>query len=350
MNETPLSLADAKAGTPAPHVGIVAVVGRTNAGKSTLVNKLLGEKVSIVSPVVQTTRSVIRGVLTEDRGQIVLLDTPGLHQSRSLLGTEMNKRARATVKGADAVLLLLDGSKAPQLEDEGWIRRLVRSEVPVYVFLNKADLSCREKTFRDLWDRCVAEDEAREAEAAAREAARPADEKPAKPIPPWKRKGHAKRAPAPIAVPRWFVGSASTGQGTGELVDALFKNLPEGPLLFDGDTLTDYPQKLAVADIIREKLFKLFHDELPHSIGVQVDTVTKRDDGSMYVKGTVYVRKSNQKGIVLGEKGRTLRSAKRSSEAELKEFFGAETEVELWIRVEPDWDENFFLLRQIGYC
>ena len=128
MNESPTE----KAGAPAAHVGIVAVVGRTNAGKSTLVNRLLGEKVSIVSPVVQTTRTVIRGVLTEDRGQIVFLDTPGLHKSRSLLGTEMNKRARSSLSGADVVLLLCDGSREPLLEDQGWMQRLVRSEVPFF--------------------------------------------------------------------------------------------------------------------------------------------------------------------------------------------------------------------------
>ena len=158
----------AKAGDPAPHAGVAAVVGRTNAGKSTLVNRLVGEKVSIVSPVEQTTRSSVRGVLTEPRGQIALLDTPGLHKSRSLLGAEMNKRARAATGGADAVLLVVDASRAPQLEDEGWMRRLARSETPVVVFLNKTDAKDRSSEFRALWERVCAEDEAREAEAARR--------------------------------------------------------------------------------------------------------------------------------------------------------------------------------------
>ena len=308
MNESPTE----KAGAPAAHVGIVAVVGRTNAGKSTLVNRLLGEKVSIVSPVVQTTRTVIRGVLTEDRGQIVFLDTPGLHKSRSLLGTEMNKRARSSLSGADVVLLLCDGSREPLLEDQGWMQRLVRSEVPVIQRL-------------------------------------PEDAAPEPERPSWKRKRKGYSPPRPLIKPFWMIGSASSGEGVETLLEKLFSLLPPGELLFDADTLTDYPQKLAVADLIRERFFLKFRDEIPHAVGVKVDTIHHRPDGAVSVKGTVFVRRANQKGIVLGEKGRTLRALTRESERVLTEFFDAPTAVELWIKVEPDWDGNFFLLRQAGY-
>ena len=342
-------LLDAKAGAPAPHAGVVAVVGRTNAGKSTLVNRLVGEKVSIVSPVVQTTRTTVRGVLTEARGQLVLLDTPGLHKSRTVLGTAMNKAARASAGGADAVLLVCDASRPPELEDEGWMQRLARSPVPVILFLNKADEACRERAFRAAWDRAVAHAEARAAESAAAPASNAAP--PANPEKPWKRKRREAGELRPIVRPRWLSGSAKTGEGVDALLDALFGLLPAGPLLFDGDMLTDHPEKLAVADVIREKLFGLFRDELPHSIGVSVERVERRGDGSVAVSGTVYVRKANQKGIVLGEKGRTLRTAKRRAEAELRDYFGAPAvDCELWVRVEPDWDENFFLLRKLGYA
>ena len=343
------TLLDAKAGAPAPHAGVVAVVGRTNAGKSTLVNRLVGEKVSIVSPVVQTTRTTVRGVLTEARGQLVLLDTPGLHKSRTVLGTAMNKAARASAGGADAVLLVCDASRPPELEDEGWMQRLARSPVPVVLFLNKADEACRERVFREAWDRAVAHAEARAAESAAAPASNAAP--PANPEKPWKRKRREAGELRPIVRPRWLSGSAKTGEGVDALLDALFGLLPAGPLLFDGDMLTDHPEKLAVADVIREKLFGLFRDELPHSIGVSVERVERRGDGSVAVSGTVYVRKANQKGIVLGEKGRTLRTAKRRAEAELRDYFGAPAvDCELWVRVEPDWDENFFLLRKLGYA
>ena len=349
----PSPLLDAPAGTVAPHVGVVAVVGRTNAGKSTLVNRLVGEKVSIVSPVVQTTRSLVRGVLTEARGQIALLDTPGLHRSRSVLGTAMNKAARASVEGADAVLLLCDASRPPEQEDEGWMQRLVRLPVPVVVFLNKADAACREDAFRACWDRAVEHSEARLAVPPPAPAAAGATgaEAPARPVKPWKRRKRETETPRPVVRPRWLRGSARTGEGVPALLDALFGLLPEGPMLFDGDTVSDHPRKLAVADVIREQLFGLFDDELPHSIGVSVETIAERPDRSVLVKGTVYVRKPGQKGIVLGEKGRTLRAAKRRSEAALRTFFDAPAvECELWVRVEPDWDQNFFLLRRIGYC
>jgi GTP-binding protein Era len=341
------TLSDAKAGAPAPHAGVVAVVGRTNAGKSTLVNRLVGEKVSIVSPVVQTTRTTVRGVLTEARGQLVLLDTPGLHKSRTVLGTAMNKAARASASGADAVLLVCDASRPPELEDEGWMQRLARSPAPVVIFLNKADESCRERAFREVWDRAVEHAEARAAEPAAQGGASP----PGEPPRPWKRKRREAGELRPIVRPLWLSGSAKTGDGVDALLDAIFGLLPAGPLLFDGDLLTDHPEKLAVADVIREKLFGLFRDELPHSIGVSVERIERRGDGSVAVSGTVYVRKANQKGIVLGEKGRTLRTAKRRAEAELREYFGAPSvDCELWVRVEPDWDGNFFLLRKLGYA
>lgn len=339
----------AKAGDPAPHAGVVAVVGRTNAGKSTLVNRLVGEKVSIVSPVSQTTRSVVRAVLTEARGQIALLDTPGLHKSENVLGAEMNKRARAAAGGADAALLVVDAARAPQLEDEGWMRRLARSEIPVFVFLNKTDEKDRSADFRGLWNRLCEEDEAREAEAAAAQAARDAHPEEAAKIPPWKRKGRARRAPAPLARPVWIRGSAKTGAGAPALLDALFGALPPGPLLFDGDVVSDHPRRVAVADVLREKLIGRFRDELPHDIGVEVDEIAERPGAPVEVRGTVLVCRPGQKGIVLGEKGRTLRAATRAAEKELAEFFGAPVRVSLWIRVEPDWNRNFFLLRRLGY-
>ena len=348
MKENPV----AKAGAPASHVGTVAVVGRTNAGKSTLVNRLLGEKTSIVSPVVQTTRTVIRGVLTEDRGQVVFLDTPGLHKSRSKLGTEMNKRARSSLAGADVVLLMCDGSRDPLLEDEGWMQRLVRSEAPVIVFLNKADLACKGKKFRQAWEEAVASSVRQEEQAEVRarlEQKCSEGEAPEAQRPSWKKRIKGYTPPRPLVKPIWMIGSASSGEGVPELLDRIFALLPEGGLLFDADTLTDYPRKLAGADLIRERFFLKFRDELPHAIGVKVDSITPHSDGMTSVKATVFVQRHNQKGIVLGEKGRTLRSITRESERVLTDFFDGPVKIELWIKVEPNWDENFFLLRQAGY-
>lgn len=297
-----------------PHVGMIAVVGRTNAGKSTLVNRIVGEKVSIVSPVVQTTRNVVRGVLTDGRGQLVLVDTPGLHKSRSALCTLMNKHARAASDGVDVILLVLDGSKEPQLEDEGWMRRLVASATPCVFALNKSDEGDRLPVFKARWESLKAE-----------------------------------KPEACICEPMWQLVSAKTGDGVETLEAELFALLPPGPMLFDEDTLSDYPQKLAIADVIREKFFLTLRDELPHSIGVKVDDITPGKDGGATVHATVYVMRYNHKGIVIGPKGRGLRTIRRMAETDLSALLEKPITVDLWIKVEKDWDQNFFLLKQMGY-
>lgn len=321
LSDTP-NLLEATEMTHLEHCGMVAVVGRTNSGKSTLVNHIIGEKISIVSPVVQTTRNVVRGVLTDARGQLVLVDTPGLHKSQSTLSSLMNKQARAAAEGVDAVLLVVDASKEPQLEDEGWMRRLVRTQGACFILLNKVDVASKAPQFHTLWERLV------------QEQLQSTNPKAASIVPP---------------VPQWFSASAKTGEGMEALTTALFAALPPGPLLFDADTLTDYPRKLAVADIIREKCFLSLRDELPHSIGVKVEDIVTKENGHKVVRATLYVQRPNHKGILLGAKGRTLRTIARQAEKELSTFFEVPTVTELWIKVEPKWDENYFLLRQIGH-
>lgn len=294
-----------------PHSGIVAIVGRTNAGKSTLVNRIVGEKVSIVTPVVQTTRNNIHAILTDDRGQLVLIDTPGLHKSQSRLGTVMNKMARSAIEGVDTLLVVFDGSRDPQLEDDGWMRRALFAESKVVFLLNKRDAGLRREAFEKLWADIQAEKE------------------------------HTRDV-------SWMECSAASGTGVAEVVQALFESLPPGPLLYDEETLTDHPRKIAIADAIREKYFLLLDDELPHSIGIKIDEI--REEGeTWYVDATLYVKRFGQKGIVLGPKGRMLRAVKRRAEPELSEAYGVDVHLNIWVRVEKDWDENHFLLKQMGY-
>jgi GTP-binding protein Era len=300
---------------PAPsprHAGMVALVGRANVGKSSLTNVMLGEKLSIVSPVAQTTRSIIRGIITEPRGQLVLVDTPGLHKAPGELGKVMNRMARSSVEGVDAVLLVVEVSRAPQEEDEGWMRRLVREEVPVIIALNKVDLGkTHEHAYRDLWAKVAAE-------------------------------------AGSNATPRWHEVSAETGIGIPELLGDLFSRLPEGPLLYPEDLLSDYPRKLNMADVIREKLFRELRQELPHAIAVWVENLddTKPEWTARVI---IYVNKYSQKGIVIGEKGRVLRRVRRSSEAELASIYEHPIALDLWVKVEKDWSRNFWLLKKFGY-
>jgi len=293
--------------------GVVAVVGRTNAGKSTLLNALLGEKVSIVSDTVQTTRNIIRAILTEPRGQIVFLDTPGVHKAQGELGKNLNKMARSSVNGADAVLLVLDASSRPWQEDDGWMRRLIREETPCLILLNKTDLGTSfVETYKALW-KTVAEE-----------------------------KGSA-------LAPVWIEGSALSGEGLSQLTQALFAQVPEGPALFPEEMLTDYPRKLNIGDVIREKLFDRLHDELPHCIAVWVETITEGET-EWQVEADIYVERHSQKGIVIGEKGRLLKSVKHYAEKELAEMYGRPVRLTLWVKVEKDWRKNFWILRKLGYA
>jgi GTP-binding protein Era len=294
------------------HCGMVAVVGRTNAGKSTLVNRIIGEKVSIVTPVAQTTRSNVRAILTDARGQLVLVDTPGLHKSQSKLCTAMNRVARSSIEGVDAVLLVLDGSREPLLEDDGWMRRLLFVDTPCIFLLNKEDAGHNPQPFMDLWLSLQTE------------------------------KQHTKENVT------WCSASAATGRGVPALVDALFAALPPGPLLFDAETVTDHPRKIAVADVIREKYFLLLDDEMPHNIGIRVDEIREHDN-MWDVESTLYVHRASQKAIVIGPKGRMLRAVKRKAEPELSEMFGVDVRLNIWIKIEKGWDENYFILKQMGY-
>lgn len=308
----PSPRSSAPGSSPELHCGIVAVVGRASTGKSTLMNALLGEKVTIVSPIPQTTRAVVRGILTEARGQIVFLDTPGIHRSKNDLGRTMNRRARAAAEGADIVLLVLDAASRPFQEDEGWMRRLLFSSIPTVIALNKCDRApLHVEDYQALWKQIEHE----------KNTSKPAD---------------------------WIRISALRGDGLAELVSLLFERLPKGPLLFPEDILTDYPRKLAIADIVREKYYQVLHDELPHVLAVEIEDIKEEDD-TWTASGLVIVEKESQKGIVIGVKGRLLKHVREQAEAELSEIYGRPIRLNLHVKVYPKWTRNYWMLKRLGY-
>ena len=303
-------------------VAVVGVVGRTNAGKSTVVNRLVGEKVSIVSPVEQTTRNTIRGIVEDTRGQLVLLDTPGLHKAVGHLGKLLNGMARASSAGVDVLLVVFDAAHEPQLEDDGWMRRVAKEAPAKCVFaLNKCDRApFYETMFRDLWRDVLAE-----RAAAAKEDAPPPPE------------------------PVWVKACGIRPNGCDALMDALFGLAEPGPALFPEDIVTDYPRKLAIADVIREKLLQRLHDELPHEIGVVVADVDERRRSSWDVAATIYVNRPSQKGIVIGPGGSLIKAVRMSAEPELSDIFGVRVRLELWVKVVPNWMKNNRILAEMGY-
>ena len=299
---------------PSHRCAVIGIVGRTNVGKSTLVNQLVGEKISIVSPVVQTTRNTIRGMLTDARGQLVFVDTPGLHKSESTLGTLMNRMARHAAANVDALLVVFDGNHEPEIEDDGWMRRALFAEQPCVFFLNKSDLTpSYAASYRELWARIQEE------------------------------KKQTREVPC-------LRGSAESGDGLKPLTETLFGlATPTEELLFAADTVTDYPRRLAIADVIREKLFAKIYEEVPHEVGVRVDEIEETDK-TWRVAATIMVNRPSQKGIVVGPKGRTLRYVRRLAEPEIGGMFGVTVELTLWVKVEKAWMKNFWILREMGYA
>lgn len=292
----------------------VGIVGRTNSGKSTLMNTIVGEKVSIVSPVVQTTRNSIRAILDEKRGQLVFTDTPGLHKAESKLGTLINRMARHAAASTDLLVLVVDASRPPQLEDDGWMRRLCKEDQqqPCIVFLNKADKeTSHAPEFKELWEKIKCE------------------------------------AKSPRKV-RFMAGSALKGDGVPSLVDTLFDLAQPGERMYDPDILSDYPRRLAMADVIREKLFLLLHDELPHEVGVRIDKFDELPS-KWRIEATLLVTRGSQKPIVIGPRGNTVRRVRLAAQREISEQYDIPVELALWVKVDPKWMTDNRTLRQMGY-
>ena len=311
-------------------VAVVGVVGRTNAGKSTLVNRLVGEKVSIVSPVEQTTRNTIRGIVEDPRGQLVLLDTPGLHKAVGELGRILNRMARRSAAGVDVLCVVFDASEEPQIEDVGWMQRVAKERPEKVVFvLNKADRSpFFETMFRDAWKEAVEEDARRET---------PDDKS---------LTSHVSRPR--LSSPVWVKAIATTEGGANSVLDALFGLAEEGERLFDSDIVTDYPRKLTIADSIREKYLAKMHQEVPHEMGILVKSIKEERD-RWEVKVDILVNRSSQKPIVIGRGAETIKYVRKCAEREISEMFGVKVEMELWVRVEPNWMKNQKLLAEMGY-
>ena len=321
-------------------VAIVGIVGRTNAGKSTLVNQLVGEKISIVSPVEQTTRNTVRGIVADPRGQLVLLDTPGLHKAVGTLGRLLNRMARRSSAGADILCVVFDAAQEPQLEDIGWMQRVARERPEKVVFvLNKADRApFFETMFRDKWEELRVESgELRvesEGKGVGNEELRVESGKTGVESGTWDVK--------------WVKAISTTEGGAKDVLDALFDLADEGEALFPEDIVTDYPRRLTIADSIREKYLAKLHQELPHELGVCVKEI-KEDAGRWDVKVDLLVNRASQKPIVIGRGAETIKYVRKCAERELKQIFGVKVALELWVRVEPQWMKNEKLLTDMGY-
>jgi len=285
----------------------VAVVGRPNVGKSTLVNRMVGTKVSITSSRPQTTRNAIRGVVNGDGYQIVLVDTPGLHKPRTELGTRLNSLVYGTLADSDAVVFVIDATMPIGPGDRLIAERLIDSGTDVVVAVNKVDAASRAKTVSQL------------VEAAA-----------------W-------------PFEHYFPLSALTGEGVAEMVHELASRLPEGPQYYPDDMHTDQPESLVVAEIIREKFLDRLREELPHALAVRVEDIEQRDDGLIDISADLIVERKSQKGIVIGKEASLLKMAGTEARAELEALLGERVNLDLRVVVEKDWQRTPQLLDRLGF-
>ena len=309
--------------------GFVALIGRPNVGKSTLLNQLVGEKVAITSPVAQTTRNRLRAILTTAGAQLVLLDTPGIHKPHHLLGERLVKTATSTIGDVDVVLLLVDGSQPAGRGDSFIVELLRHCRAPVHVALNKHDL--------------VDPSQAEALTASYRQLLEGRGDF-ASPSPA----GQEDQPPrAPLDWPLHPL-SALTGAGTESLVAALAAELPEGPQLYPADAVSDQPEHLLMAELIREQVLSHTREEVPHSVAVSIDRVV--DDGPRTaVLATVLVERSSQKGILIGKGGQMLKTVGKGARLQMEKVFSGPVYLELFVKVVPGWRRSAARLAELGY-
>lgn len=286
--------------------GLVAVVGRPNVGKSTLVNRLVGSKVAITSTKPQTTRSTIRGVVNGEDFQLVLIDTPGLHRPRAEIGHRLNRMVYGTLAEADVVCFLIDAVAPIGPGDRMIAERLAEVKAPVMVVVNKLDLALPWQVAPQL------------EEASG-----------------WNFAGY-------------FPVSSVTGEGLEKLVAEVVPRLPEGPALFPPGMVTDQAEEFLIAEIIREKFLDRLHDELPHSLIVRVRSMEQEED-LLRIEADVLVERSSQKGIVIGHRGEMLGTSGTEARVELEAFFACRVHLQLKVKVEADWQRRPQQLDRLGF-
>lgn len=285
----------------------IAIVGRPNVGKSTLMNCILGEKVAVVSKKPQTTRTRITGILSKDEDQYVFLDTPGVHKSRTKLGTYMNKSVNAGIGSADAVILIAEAGRAPGDIELALMEKIKKSGLPAMLVLNKIDLCRREELAESI-------------------------------------KAYADIMDFSAVVPT----SAMGGKNVDEVLSEAEQFLQPGPWMFDGDMITDQPERQIAAEIIREKLLRTLSEEIPHGTAVMVESFEDEDE-LVRIRAEIFCEKESHKGIIIGKGGATLKKIGTHAREDMEKFFQKKVFVDLWVKVKEGWRDKDSDLRNFGF-
>lgn len=288
--------------------GFVAIIGRPNVGKSTLMNNLIGQKIAIMSDKPQTTRNKIHGVYTNDHMQVVFLDTPGIHKPNSKLGDFMMKSADSALKEVEAVMFIIDASEKIGGGDRFIIEQLKNVKTPVFLVVNKIDKIEPEAvldtivTYKDLY-------------------------------------------PFAEIIPI----SAMQGNNVSTLMEQIEKYLPAGPQYYPADQVTDHPEQFVCAELVREKILQKTREEIPHSIAVQIEDMRVQENGVVYIGAVIFVERDSQKGIIIGKKGALLKEVGQEARIDIQNLLGSRVFLELWVKVKKDWRNQDRVLKDLGF-
>ncbi|BFQ95548.1 GTPase Era [Enterococcus cecorum] len=288
--------------------GFVAIVGRPNVGKSTLLNRIVGQKIAIMSDKAQTTRNKIQGVYTTDTTQIVFIDTPGIHKPKHRLGDYMVEAAYSALHEVEVVLFMVAADQKRGKGDDMIIERLKKLSVPVYLVINKIDKIHPNDLLEQIDDFKAQMDFAQI---------------------------------IPI--------SATQGNNFETLMSELEKSMPSGPQYFPEDQITDHPEYFVVSELIREKILQLTRDEVPHSVAVVIDSMKRKPDEKVQIQATIIIERDSQKGIIIGKGGSMLKKIGTQARKDIEKLLGDKVYLELWVKVQKDWRDKQVYLTDFGY-
>ena len=289
--------------------GFVALVGRPNVGKSTLMNKLIGQKIAITSNKPQTTRNRIQTVYTDERGQVIFLDTPGIHKAKNKLGEYMVSVAEKTLSDVDVVLWLVEPTNYIGAGEKHIVTQLKNCKKPVILVINKVDTVKKEEILGFIAN-------------------------------------YQKEMEFAEIVPV----SALKGTNTDDLLDTIFKYLTYGPMYYDEDTVTDQPMRQIVAELIREKALRCLSEEIPHGIAVTIEKMKEREDGSMWdIEATIICERDSHKGIIIGKGGAMLKKIGSAARFEIERMLESQANLKIWVKVRKEWRDSELLMKNYGY-
>jgi len=287
--------------------GFVTVIGRPNVGKSTLVNTLVGEKINIISPRPQTTRNSIKAIYTGDEGQVIFIDTPGIHEARNELDKYMLDEAYGSLEGIDLIIFILDGSTYWGKNDQLIYDQVKNSNNEIIYVMNKIDKISNKELIK-------------------------------------KQKKYSQKVGKEV-IPI----SALNDKNIDTLKEEIFNHLPEGPQYYPDDMITDQIERFVFAELIREKIFYLTREEVPYGVAVLVEEVKERENEDYYVRANIYVEKKSHKGIIIGKNGKMIKKIGREARKSIEDLMQTKVYLDLWVKVLKDWREKDNLLRRMGY-